>query len=115
MNGRKRTKDKPVENSEETYVASYFCFIQSSGMGKSKLMYEFAQLTRPTLTDANEDENNTCKDISCDLILSGDILLEKADPNKNVFDRKLDFRRFLRKSNELASDVRCGKGDLRIS
>jgi hypothetical protein len=72
----KRTKDKPVENSEETYFAPYFCFIQSSGMGKTKLLYEFAQVTRPTLADANEDENNTCKDISCDLILSGDILLE---------------------------------------
>jgi hypothetical protein len=80
----KRLKMLPKNDKtrrHKKYIAPYFCFIQSSGMGKTKLMYEFAQLTR------HEDENNdVCKDISCNLVLSGDILLEKADP---VFDCEL--------------------------
>jgi hypothetical protein len=52
---------KDTNNPNEKYIAPYFCFIQSSGMGKTKLMYEFAQLTR------NDPSH---KNLSCDLILS---------------------------------------------
>jgi hypothetical protein len=45
------------------------------------------------------------EEFSSDLILSGDILLEKADPNKSVFDHKLDLRSFVTDANEKASDV----------
>ena len=34
----------------ESYVAPYFCFVQSSGMGKTKIMYEYK---RKTLKDGN--------------------------------------------------------------
>ena len=35
------------ENAEERmkYVAPYFCFIQSSGMGKTKILYEYQQMS----------------------------------------------------------------------
>ena len=68
------TKDN--NNPNEKYIAPYFCFIQSSGMGKTKLMYEFAQLTR------NDPSH---KNLSCDLILSSAGIVI---PNQqNVFGR----------------------------
>jgi hypothetical protein len=90
-----RTKDNSKLKEEEKYIAPYFCFIQSSGMGKTKLMYEFAQLTR------REDKNNdVCKAVSCDLILSSAGILV---PNEGVFDFKLDLRMFERE--ELKQDA----------
>jgi hypothetical protein len=53
-----RTKDMPEKNKKEKYIAPYFCFIQSSGMGNTKLMYEFSQLTRKTSSDAHQDKKN---------------------------------------------------------
>jgi hypothetical protein len=37
------------------YIAPYFCFIQSSGMGKTKLMFEFVKLMKM----GGEDELST--------------------------------------------------------
>jgi hypothetical protein len=46
------------ENLEEKYTAPYFCFIQSSGMGKTKLMYGFAQSTRKESSDDHDGTND---------------------------------------------------------
>jgi hypothetical protein len=90
---------------EEKYISPYFCFIQSSGMGKTKLMYEFAKLTRMTSPNADEGPSNVSEEFSCDLILSGDILIEKNVPESDVFDCKLDLRRFVLDPNKEASTV----------
>jgi hypothetical protein len=100
------TKDMPEENEKEMYIAPYFCFIQSSGMGKTKLMYEFAHLTRKTTSDAHQDKKNVCNDISCDLILSsGGIVV----PNGNVFDLKLDLRTFERQESNQDATTTANK------
>jgi hypothetical protein len=80
---------KDVVSVKNKYVAPYFCFIQSSGMGKTKLMYEFAKLTRME----GGDELST--KFSCDLILSSArIVLGKGS---TVFDGTLDLQSFVRK------------------
>jgi hypothetical protein len=80
-----------AEKSKEKYIAPYFCFVQSSGMGNTKLCMSLS--------------NITSEEFSSDLILSGDILLEKADPNKSVCDHKLYLRRFLTNPDREASEV----------
>jgi hypothetical protein len=98
-----RTKDKSKDLGKEKYIAPYFCFIQSSGMGKTKLMYEFAKLTRKDSSDDHEGASNVSKDFSCDLILSSAGILVN---NSNVFDLKIELRDLLRQdSNQGATDV----------
>jgi hypothetical protein len=63
--------NKLVEKEKSVHIAPYFYFVQSRGIGKTKLMYEFAKLTKM------KDEKSMKEDFSCDLILSGDTLLEK--------------------------------------
>jgi Uncharacterized conserved protein (DUF2075) len=62
------------------YIAPYFCFVQSSGMGKTKIMYEFAQMV-------NNDHNS---EISCDLVVLTNSSLSPANKEK-VFAKELAF------------------------
>jgi hypothetical protein len=94
---------KDTENIEEKYIAPYFCFIQSSGMGKTKLMYEFAKLTRMTSYGDHEGTSYMSDEFSCDLILSGDVPLEKEVPESDVFDGTLDLRSFVTDTGKKAS------------
>ena len=59
-----------------TYVAPYFCMIQSSGMGKTRLLYEYRNST------CSADDNTRCYEAKT--ILSGPIKLEAAE--KGIFD-----------------------------
>ncbi|KAG7375070.1 hypothetical protein IV203_014165 [Nitzschia inconspicua] len=62
-------------NSNETppYVAPYFCFIQSSGMGKTKLLYEFRQ-----------HKNFVANNVESKLILVGNV---HTDPmSESIYD-----------------------------
>ena len=67
-------------------------------MGKTKLMYEFAKLTRETSSDVS-------KNFSCNLILSGDMRLENEEPQNKVFDCTLDLRTYVDRTNVKASTV----------
>jgi hypothetical protein len=66
--------------NHEKYIAPYFCFVQSSGMGKTKIMYEFAK----TVNDDHDSE------ISCDLVLPTKKLLASVNGDE-VFAEVLDF------------------------
>jgi hypothetical protein len=50
---------KDLVHPTKTYFAPYFCFIQSSGMGKTKLMYEFAKLIKTPSSNVDEDKRAT--------------------------------------------------------
>jgi hypothetical protein len=67
-----------------TFVAPYFPFIQSSGMGKTKLLYELRKML-------NKEEDTTCY-----LCLSGDIYIDQEDwepKNKTrVFNHIFNFQ-----------------------
>jgi hypothetical protein len=89
-------KTKDLKDPEKKYIAPYFCFIQSSGMGKTKLLHEFAKLTKTTSSHAHEDNSNLSEEFSCDFILSGDLLLEEEIPNNDVFHLELDLEEFVR-------------------
>jgi hypothetical protein len=89
------TKGEAVDIGEK-YIAPYFCFIQSSGMGKTKLLYEFAKLTKGTSSFTHEGNCNISEEFSCDLILSGNIWLEKEVPNNDVYDFKLELQDFVK-------------------
>jgi hypothetical protein len=92
----KWNETKDAKNSEEKCIAPYFCFIQSSGMGKTKLMYEFAQLTR---------NDPSFENLGCDLILSGDMPLGKEVAKSDVFDFTLDLQSFVTDTGKKASTV----------
>jgi len=59
----------------ENYVAPYFCLIQSSGMGKTKILHECREMWKAT------------PDVSCKLILSGPAKVDATD----VFDEIIDL------------------------
>jgi hypothetical protein len=62
-------------------------------MGKTKILYEFARLTKMTsLSDANKAMIKVNEDLSCDLILSVESLLKNEFPYNDVFDYKLEFQ-----------------------
>ncbi|KAG7345905.1 hypothetical protein IV203_004972 [Nitzschia inconspicua] len=58
-------------NKNPRYVAPYFCLVQSSGMGKTKLLYEY----RKTYNDEN---------VEAKVILVGNVLT--GDDARNVYD-----------------------------
>ncbi|KAG7345899.1 hypothetical protein IV203_004966 [Nitzschia inconspicua] len=58
-------------NKTPRYVAPYFCLVQSSGMGKTKLLYEY----RKTYNDEN---------VEAKVILVGNVLT--GDDARNVYD-----------------------------
>jgi hypothetical protein len=62
-------------------------------MGKTKILYEFARLTKMTsLSDANKAMIKVNEDLSCDLILSVESLLKNEFPYNDVFDYKLELQ-----------------------
>ncbi|KAG7339816.1 hypothetical protein IV203_025500 [Nitzschia inconspicua] len=66
------------ENGNETppYVAPYLCFIQSSGMGKTKLLYEYR----------NKQKKFLANKVELKLILVGNV---HTDPmNESIYDAK---------------------------
>ena len=69
------SKDK----RKEEYVGPYFCFVQSSGMGKTKLLWEYK--THPTDSTGNVDSF---------LILPKVSLAEATEREREVFDFFLD-------------------------
>ena len=72
-------------------------------MGKTKLMYEFAKLTRETSSNDHRGKNNVTKNFSCDLILSSARILS---PGNSMFDLKLDLRDAVRRgSNQSITDA----------
>jgi hypothetical protein len=103
---------KRFADLEKKYFAPYFCFIQSSGMGKTKLLHEFAKLTKTTSSRAHEGYSNLSEEFSCDLVLSGDLLLEEEIPNNDVFHIELDLEDFVRDPHRDAYTTRTIKSKL---
>ncbi|KAG7339350.1 hypothetical protein IV203_025579 [Nitzschia inconspicua] len=63
-------------NESPPYVAPYFCFIQSSGMGKTKLLYEYR----------NKQKNFLANNVESKLILVGNV---HTDPmGESIYDAK---------------------------
>ena len=72
--------DDVTPRGPNTYVAPYFCMIQSSGMGKTRLLYEYRNLTRSQ--DITDDDKTRWYEAKT--ILSGPIELVAAE--KGIFD-----------------------------
>ena len=79
-------------NPEGLYRAPYFCFVQSSGMGKTKIMYEYKK---------QAVESN----ILCELLLP-----LHAETENNAIFRKLNLIANLRKDESVKGDVGRGQG-----
>ncbi|KAG7367724.1 hypothetical protein IV203_030395 [Nitzschia inconspicua] len=63
-------------NESPPYVAPYFCFIQSSGMGKTKLLYDYR----------NKQKNFLANNVESKLILVGNV---HTDPmSESIYDAK---------------------------
>ncbi|KAG7355319.1 hypothetical protein IV203_004675 [Nitzschia inconspicua] len=63
-------------NESPPFVAPYFCFIQSSGMGKTKLLYEYR----------NKQKNFLANNVESKLILVGNV---HTDPmGESIYDAK---------------------------
>lgn len=67
----------------DRYIAPYFPFIQSSGMGKTKIMYEYHKLNKE----------------STKFILSRSIKLENEDDTAKLYDHVLNFPDITRLTN----------------
>jgi hypothetical protein len=81
-----------------TSVAPYFPFIQSSGMGKTKLLYELRRMM-------NKEEDTRCR-----LCLCGPIDVERDDwkpsDTTEVFSDELDFRNVVAEGNGNSEDTK---------
>jgi len=71
--------DEAKANSEQEYISPYFCVVQSSGMGKTKILFEFKSNVMELL---KHDK------VECRLVLSGPFDVNKED---NVFDGNLNL------------------------
>ena len=64
-------KDESKDKKKEEYVGPYFCFVQSSGMGKTKLLWEY---------------KTTEKDVNAFVILPNVSLPKFTPKEREVFD-----------------------------
>jgi hypothetical protein len=79
----RRTWEKYRDHREakERYDAPYFCFVQSSGMGKTKIMYEAIQtLIIPVKKQAKRKQENT----------EDKVMDDEMDEDKDVVTDKMD-------------------------
>jgi hypothetical protein len=69
---------------EKKYLGPYLCFVQSSGMGKTKLMYEYKRAKSKPCDKGTEEK------VAAFLILSAEATFKKEE-EKSVFDYQLDL------------------------
>lgn len=74
-----------TKKDDKVYVAPYFCFIQSSGMGKTKIMYEFQKSVKDGAISVYQGA------ISCDLVVSAPQSLVDSGSGQTVFARQMNF------------------------
>jgi hypothetical protein len=74
-------KYRDHREAKERYNAPYFCFVQSSGMGKTKIMYEAIQtLIIPMKKQAKRKQENT----------EDEVMGDEMDEDKDVVTDKMD-------------------------
>jgi hypothetical protein len=65
---------------KERYDAPYFCFVQSSGMGKTKIMYEAIQtLTMPMKKQTKRKQENTEDEVMNEMDEDKDVVTDEMD------------------------------------
>jgi hypothetical protein len=114
------------ERETKTYLAPYFCFVQSSGMGKTKLMYEYNRMSLQEKNVASfviiprvwtEEDENKVKDedkVLYTLSLAGsDKPANKATSKdaSRIDARQLAVAIFYRLDSELSKLVQKAKKD----
>jgi hypothetical protein len=70
-------RDNPED--KERYDAPYFCFVQSSGMGKTKIMYEAIQTLMPMKKQAKRKQENTKDEVMDEMDEDKDVVTDKMD------------------------------------
>jgi hypothetical protein len=80
------------DNVGEKYIGPYFAFVQSSGMGKTKILFEFKQEVKKNnvaFIEKHKDLRHLYMDAR--LVLCRAVNKENADMEKEVYDNFVDF------------------------
>ena len=88
------------DDVRKEFIAPYFPIVQSSGMGKSKLLYE----PRAKSKKSSNDHNYYCATILC-----GPIEIDKESSIEKVYSHQIDFDKDYSSSNDDKEDEKVYK------